>query len=213
LGGLAKNDFVMLVRRELALGEHGMLVPGADIDDVAWHGDAARAFGMNWAVVPFECRAGKSGAIIFFRDFAVLSESLAKMIQVGIANVLNGKVVNDECKHDGVPLVAPETSGGGCLVEVKFGKAVLKEVVSKDACLGETVHAMAHFKVDPGVTGKLVELVLVNEFLGDVCKLDADILLWPVERGVEIEVLEVNGGKPNVTLGENTVDEQFDKFN
>jgi hypothetical protein len=36
-----------------------------------------------------------------------------------------------------------------------------------------------HLEVDPGVTGRLVELILVNEFLGDVCMLDADIL-WPV---------------------------------
>jgi hypothetical protein len=49
--------------------------------------------------------------------------------------------------------------------------------------LVETVYATAHFKVDPGVMGKLVELVLVDEFLGDVCKLDADVL-WPVGRGV-----------------------------
>jgi hypothetical protein len=48
--------------------------------------------------------------------------------------------------------------------------------------------------------------------LGDVCKLDVDVL-WPVERSVEIEVLEVHGGKPSVTLGENTVDKQFNKFN
>jgi hypothetical protein len=60
--------------------------------------------------------------------------------------------------------------------------------------------------------GKLVELVLVNEFLGDVRKLDADVL-WPVEQGVGTKVLDVHGGKPSITLGENTVDEQFDKFN
>jgi hypothetical protein len=60
--------------------------------------------------------------------------------------------------------------------------------------------------------GKLVELVLVNEFLGDVSELDADVL-WPVKQGVEIEVLEVHGGKPSIALGENTVDEHFDKFN
>ncbi len=89
---------------------------------------------------------------------------------------------------------------------------VSEEVASKDACLGETVHAMAHFEADPGVMGKLVEFVLINEFLGDVSKLDANVL-WLVERGVEIEVLEVHGGKPSITLGENTVDEQFDKFN
>ncbi len=97
-------------------------------------------------------------------------------------------------------------------VLVKTGEVVLEEFVGKDACLGETVHATAHFKVDPGVTGNIVELVLIDEFKGDVCKLDADVL-WLVKRGVQIEVLEVHGGKPGVTLGENTVDEQFDEFN
>ncbi len=41
LGGFAKNNFVMLVRIELELGGHGMLVPGADIGDIARHGEAA----------------------------------------------------------------------------------------------------------------------------------------------------------------------------
>jgi hypothetical protein len=81
------------------------------------------------------------------------------------------------------PFVAPEPGGGGCFVVVKIGEAVLEEFVGKDACLGETVHATAHFEVDPGVAGNLVELVLVNEFLGDVHKLDADVL-WSVELGV-----------------------------
>ncbi len=39
LGGLAKNNFAMTVRRELALGGHGMLVPGADIVDIARRGE------------------------------------------------------------------------------------------------------------------------------------------------------------------------------
>jgi hypothetical protein len=84
-------------------------------------------------------------------------------------------------------------------------------LASKDAYLGETVHATVHLKVDPGVAGKLVELVLIDEFLGDVRKLDADVL-WLVELGVKIEVLEVHGGKPGVMLGENTIDKQFDMF-
>jgi hypothetical protein len=40
LGGLAKNNFAMLVRRELVLCGQGMLVPGADIVDIARHGEA-----------------------------------------------------------------------------------------------------------------------------------------------------------------------------
>jgi hypothetical protein len=133
------------------------------------------------------------------------------MIQVGITNVLDGKVVNNECKHDGAPFVVPESGGGGCLVVVKFGEVVSEEFVGKDACLGETIHATAHFKVDPGVAGNLVELVLIDEFLGDVRKLDADVL-WLAERGVQIEVYDVHGGKPGITLGGNTVDKQFDEF-
>jgi hypothetical protein len=37
LGGLAIDNFAMLVRRELAFDGHGMLVLGADIADVSWH--------------------------------------------------------------------------------------------------------------------------------------------------------------------------------
>jgi hypothetical protein len=166
---------------------------------------------VNWALVPFERHAGKAGAIDFLKDFVVLFDSLAKMIQMGITNVLVGKVVNNECKHDGVPFVVPEPGGGGCFVVVRFGEAVSEEFVGEDACLGETVHATVHFEVDPGVAGNFVELVLVDEFKGGVRKLDADVL-WLVKWGVQIENLEVHGSKPGITLGENTVDEQFDEF-
>jgi hypothetical protein len=104
---------------------------------------------------------------------------------VGIVNVLDCKFVNNECKHDEAPFVVPQHRGGGCLVVVKFGKAVSEEFVGKDACLGETVHATRYLEVDPGVTGKLVKLVLIDQFLRDVRKLDADVL-WPVERVVKL---------------------------
>jgi hypothetical protein len=197
LCGLAKHDFTMFVRRELALSGHEMLVPGADVGDISWHGEATRAFSVNWAVVPFEHHAGKAGALDFLRDFVVLFESLAKMIQVSITNVLDGKVIDNECTQDRALFVAPEPGGGGCFVVVKIGEVVLEEFVGKDAFLGETIHATAHFKVDPRVAGNLVELVLVDEFLGNVHKLDAGVL-WLVKRGVQIEVLEVHGGKPGI---------------
>jgi hypothetical protein len=37
--GLDINYFAMLVRRELVLDWHGMLVLGADIEDISWHRD------------------------------------------------------------------------------------------------------------------------------------------------------------------------------
>jgi hypothetical protein len=53
---------MMFVRRELALGGHEMLVTGADVEDVTWHGEVTKAFGVNWTVVPFKCHAVKAGA-------------------------------------------------------------------------------------------------------------------------------------------------------
>ena len=51
------------------------------------------------------------------------------MIQVGVTNVLDCKVVNYEGKHDGAPLVLPEARGGGCFIVVEFSKAFTEEVV------------------------------------------------------------------------------------
>ena len=63
------------------------------------------------------------GCIKFFGDFVVLLKSLAKMIQVGVTNVLDCKVIDYESKHDGAPLVLPEAQGSGCFILVKFSKA------------------------------------------------------------------------------------------
>ncbi len=59
----------------------------------------------------------------------MLLESLSKMIQVGVTDVLDCEVINNEGKHDGAPLVLPEAWGGGCFVVVEFGKAFTEEVV------------------------------------------------------------------------------------
>ena len=44
----------MLVRGELALGGHRMVVFDVNVVDVAWHGGSACAFGVIWAVVPVD---------------------------------------------------------------------------------------------------------------------------------------------------------------
>ncbi len=41
LGSFAMDNFAMLVRRELVLGGNGMVILGANIADVSWHGEAA----------------------------------------------------------------------------------------------------------------------------------------------------------------------------
>jgi hypothetical protein len=141
----------------------------------------------------------------------VLLESSSKVVQVGVADVLDREVVNNEGKHDGAPLVSPETWSGGCFKVVKFGKAFTEEVVCKDTGLGEAVHAASHFEVDPAVADKFFESVFLDEFFGDVGDFDADIF-WSVQGGVEVEILEIEGCKASLALGEYTVDEELDKF-
>jgi hypothetical protein len=77
--------------------------------------------------------------------------------------------------------------------------------------LGEAVHAASYFKVDPAVTDEIFECVFVDEFFGDVGDFDADVF-WLVQRGVEVEIFEIRDCKASPTLGEYTVDEEFDKF-
>ncbi len=77
--------------------------------------------------------------------------------------------------------------------------------------MGEAVHVALHFKVDPTIADKIFKCVFIDEFFGDVGDLDADVF-WLVQGGVEIEALEIKGGKASIVLGEYTVDEEFDKF-
>ena len=63
--------------------------------------------------------------------------------------------------------------------------------------MGEAVHATSHFKVDPTVADEIFKCVFINEFFGDVGDLDADVF-WLVQGGVEIEVLEIKGGKRKI---------------
>ena len=141
----------------------------------------------------------------------MLLESPSKVVQVGIADVLDREVVNDEGKHDGAPLVSPEAWSGGCFVVVEFGESVSEEVVCQDAGLGEAVHSETHFKVNPTISDEFDKFVFRDEFLWDVGDLDADVFR-SVQGGAEVEVLEIHCGEAGVPLGEYTVDEEFDKF-
>ncbi len=41
--------------------------------------------------------------------------------------------------------------------------------------MGEAVHAVSHFKVDPAVTDEIFKCVFIDEFCGDVGDFEADI--------------------------------------
>ena len=60
--------------------------------------------------------------------------------------------------------------------------------------MGKAVNAAPNLEVDPIVAGVFEEVVFLCEFVGDVAEFDLDVL-GAVNRGVEVEVYDVEGGK------------------
>ncbi len=77
--------------------------------------------------------------------------------------------------------------------------------------MGKPVTSLANFKVDPAVLISAREVVFLQQFVGDVGDLDANIFRLE-HRRVQVEVLEVNGAEPSIFPGEDTVEQELDKL-
>ena len=77
--------------------------------------------------------------------------------------------------------------------------------------MGKAITTLANFEVDPAIAVTTSEVVFLDEFIRDVGELDAHILRIR-HRSVKVEVLEINGAKLSAFPGEDTVEEEFDKF-
>ena len=77
--------------------------------------------------------------------------------------------------------------------------------------MGETIAALSDFEVNPAITVSTREVVFTDELIRDVGKLYANIFrFW--HGSIKIEVFEVNGAEACALPGEDTVEEEFDKF-
>jgi hypothetical protein len=138
-------------------------------------------------------------------------EKVKKKVEMFNTHVFNIKVIHNETELKWMPSVAPDTRRGSSFVEAFGDKAGSKEIISEDTSLGKPVAALANFKVDPAIAVPTNEVVFLDEFFWDVRELDAN-LFWFWHRGVQIEVLEVNGAEPCALPGEDTVEEKLDEF-
>ena len=71
--------------------------------------------------------------------------------------------------------MAPQIRGSGTLVVVVFEKVCLQYVVGKAYRLRETIDSVADFEIHPAFVETVLEVVLVNELLGDVGELDFEM--------------------------------------
>ncbi len=75
----------------------------------------------------------------------------------------------------------------------------------------EPVHAFGELIVYQAVVSILLELILIDDFLGNYAELDSRIL-WSIKGSVEVEVGQVHCHIPAPRLGEGAVDNQLDRF-
>ncbi len=107
--------------------------------------------------------------------------------------------------------MAPEPWHGSSFIEALSNEAGSKKVIGKDAGLGKSITALANFKIDPAVSVATNKVVFIDEFFRDVGELDAYI--FGIRHGrVQIDVFEVDDVEASTFSGEDTVEEELDKF-
>ena len=84
----------------------------AEICNVIFHLDTAGAVG----VIPLEVDAGVQVSFTILGYFVVLFEDSLEMESVALSDIFDTKVINEQAKHNGAPLAAPQARSSGALV-------------------------------------------------------------------------------------------------
>jgi hypothetical protein len=77
------------------------------------------------------------------------------MVNISLINILDPKIIHDECECEQTRFMIPEAGGIDALVIPKRGQFPVNAFVGKDTPLWKAPHQASHFKVDPSVLGML----------------------------------------------------------
>ena len=145
----------------------------AEICYVIFHRETAGAVG----VISLEVDAGVQVSFPIIGDFVVLFEDSLEMESVALSDIFDTKVINEQEKHNRLPLVAPQASSGGALVVAVLLETFFEESVGQGPRLWDTINAVTNIKVNPAIGMDVVhEAVLVDEFFWDFTQFDANVL-------------------------------------
>jgi hypothetical protein len=105
-----------------------------------------------------------SGAAAYAAAAARLPPSL-HVIHVGD---FYPRIVNDKAENYAAPDMTPEARSVLALVINPFGQSLFEELVGDDAGLGEAIHAIANFDIDPSVVvDQVPEVVFFDDLIRD----------------------------------------------
>jgi hypothetical protein len=117
--------------------------------------------------VPCNVNAGTFGAIAISGYCVVVLQGSQEVFSMLVIDILNAKIVNDEYKHDGVPLMSPQAGCGNTLVVPMLSKSLREEVIGQFTSLCEAIDTFVDLKVDPPMVIKGVEIILSDKFVRD----------------------------------------------
>ena len=110
-----------------------MVVLGEKVLGVSLHGEAASVC----RVVPCYVNASKFLAFPVSADSVVVLQGSKEVVSMPLIDILNAKVIYDDHKHDGVPLVLPQAGCGSTLIVAMLSESVGEQVVGQFTCLLE----------------------------------------------------------------------------
>ena len=179
--GVGQLNFLAVHRGGPAM--RGMLGPSGGrmtqsekrFGNVARHRDVDVAGG----IIPIDFEAEIAGTGPVFGESIFGCKGIEKVISIGLGKEFDTEIVDSESKRRASISVAPETRGlGDGEVSVR-SKVRFELVICQDGSLFEAIHAFADLEVDEtfGVEVLISEMVLVDDFLGNITAVDTHILV------------------------------------
>jgi hypothetical protein len=110
------------------------------------------------------------GTLVFFL------QNFEETVKLRFVSVADPK--NDEGEHDVAVFVFPKARGDGAWGKAARGKVLDEGVVAQFARLRKAVHAFSDFGVNVAIVNEGLQVVEVNNFLGDQVHRDAHIFIF-----------------------------------
>jgi len=194
----------------LWLAGQGVAVLEEDTFNVPVHGKATCALIMLGRIVPFQVDTCEFRAVPISGHFIMFFQDVEEVPRMLFANVFDTKVINNENELDRTPFVLPQSRRCGAFIIASLFKSPAEEVVGQFSTLWQAIASSYNFIVYPSIVDKRQQIVFVNDLLGNVRELDADIL-WTFHRGLEIKVLGIKTNKFGIGARQDTIDHELDE--
>lgn len=169
---------------------------------IARHGDVNRTVG----VVPGQCEPTVQRAVPVGGDGVEAFEGGDEVLGVGVMDVLDAEIIDDQGEHDAVGGMMPKR---GCMAHWSIagrGQMLREAVTGKAASLFKAGHAFPDLHVDIPIAGDGIQVVVLDDFSRDDGEQDAHVF-EAFHGGAVIKILYVECHKLGVGSGEDAIEQ------